>query len=136
MSREKRLISFSEENFKYLQEVQEKNDFKYLSEAVNLIIKDHEKNLNFTLEEKINIMAEIISEKTVGAMYKIAKGVNKNDRNIQILLELINGLFINENQMDIMSTEERMHEAYQTAQKTVNDRIEKQAIKKHYRTYE
>lgn len=44
MSREKRLISFSEENFKYLQEVQEKNDFKYLSEAVNLIIKDHEKN--------------------------------------------------------------------------------------------
>lgn len=136
MSREKRLISFSEENFKYLQEVQEKNDFKYLSEAVNLIIKDHEKNLNFTLEEKINIMAEIISEKTVGAMYKIAKGVNKNDRNIQILIELINGLFINENQMDIMSTEERMHEAYQTAQKTVNDRIEKQAIKKHYRTYE
>ena len=136
MSREKRLISFSEENFKYLQEVQEKNDFKYLSEAVNLIIKDHEKNLNFTQEEKINIMAEIISEKTVGAMYKIAKGVNKNDRNIQILLELINGLFINENQMDIMSTEERMHEAYQTAQKTVNDRIEKQALKKHYRTYE
>ncbi|ELC8332910.1 hypothetical protein [Clostridium perfringens] len=136
MSREKRLISFSEENFKYLQEVQEKNDFKYLSEAVNLIIKDHEKNLNFTLEEKINIMAEIISEKTVNAMYKIAKGVNKNDRNIQILIELINGLFINENQMDIMSTEERMHEAYQTAQKTVNDRIEKQALKKHYRTYE
>ena len=81
-------------------------------------------------------MAEIISEKTVGAMYKIAKGVNKNDRNIQILIELINGLFINENQMDIMSTEERMHEAYQTAQKTVNDRIEKQSLKKHYRTYE
>ncbi|MCX0402149.1 hypothetical protein [Clostridium perfringens] len=81
-------------------------------------------------------MAEIISEKTVSAMYKIAKGVNKNDRNIQILIELINGLFINENQMDIMSTEERMHEAYQTAQKTVNDRIEKQALKKHYRTYE
>lgn len=69
-------------------------------------------------------------------MYKIAKGVNKNDRNIQILIELVNGLFINENQMDIMSTEERMHEAYQTAQKTVNDRIEKQALKKHYRTYE
>lgn len=136
MSREKRLISFSEENFKYLQEVQEKNDFKYLSEAVNLIIKDHEKNLNFTLEEKINIMAEIISEKTVGAMYKIAKGVNKNDRNLQIIIELINGLFINENQMDIMSTEERMHEAYQTAQKTVRDRIEKQAIKKYDRTYE
>lgn len=89
MSREKRLISFSEENFKYLQEVQEKNDFKYLSEAVNLIIKDHEKNLNFTLEEKINIMAEIISEKTVGAMYKIAKGVNKNDRNLQIIIELM-----------------------------------------------
>ncbi len=136
MSREKRLISFSEENFKYLQEVQEKNDFKYLSEAVNLIIKDHEKNLNFTLEEKINIMAEIISEKTVGAMYKIAKGVNKNDRNLQIIIELINGLFINENQMDIMSTEERMHEAYQTAQKTVRERIEKQAIKKYDRTYD
>lgn len=54
-------------------------------------------------------MAEIISEKTVSAMYKILKGVNKNHRNIQIIIVLINGLLINENQMDIMSTEEGMH---------------------------
>ncbi|EGT0000208.1 hypothetical protein [Clostridium perfringens] len=128
--------TITNKSLEYLDDLKEKRGCRSRSETLDLIIREHEKNLNISLEEQVNMMAEIISEKTVGAMYKIAKGVNKNDRNIQILIELINGLFINENQMDIMSTEERMHEAYQTAQKTVNDRIEKQAIKKHYRTYE
>ncbi|MCX0355886.1 hypothetical protein LI064_15335 [Clostridium perfringens] len=136
MKREKKQYVMTENSLKYIERFKRKNNCRSNSEALDLIIREHEKNMNVSIEEQVNIIAEIISEKTVGAMYKIAKGVNKNDRNIQILLELINGLFINENQMDIMSTEERMHEAYQTAQKTVNDRIEKQALKKHYRTYE
>lgn len=65
--------------------------------------------INLSIEDQGNLMAEIISEKTVSAMYKILKGVNKNHRNIQIIIVLINGLLINENQMDIMSTEEGMH---------------------------
>lgn len=136
MKREKKQYVMTENYLEYIERFKRKNNCRSNSEALDLIIREHEKNMNVSIEEQVNIIAEIISEKTVGAMYKIAKGVNKNDRNIQILLELINGLFINENQMDIMSTEERMHEAYQTAQKTVNDRIEKQALKKHYRTYE
>ncbi|ELC8454600.1 hypothetical protein ACRTAK_002976 [Clostridium perfringens] len=128
--------TINNKSLKYLDELKEKRDCRSRSEALDLIIREHQKNLNLSIEDQVNLMAEIISEKTASAMYKIAKGVNKNDRNIQILIELINGLFINENQMDIMSTEERMHEAYQTAQKTVNDRIEKQALKKHYRTYD
>ncbi len=136
MKREKKQYVMTENSLEYIERFKIKNNCRSNSEALDLIIREHEKNMNVSIEEQVNIIAEIISEKTVGAMYKIAKGVNKNDRNIQILIELINGLFINENQMDIMSTEERMHEAYQTAQKTVNDRIEKQALKKHYRTYE
>lgn len=128
--------TINNKSLKYLDELKEKRDCRSRSEALDLIIREYQKNLNLSIEDQVNLMAEIISEKTVSAMYKIAKGVNKNDRNIQILIELVNGLFINENQMDIMSTEERMHEAYQTAQKTVNDRIEKQALKKYYRTYE
>ena len=61
---------------------------------------------------------------------------NNTDRNVQVLIEMMNGLFINEGQVDIMSTDARMHEALQTAQKTVRDRIEKQAIKKYDRTYD
>ena len=128
--------TITNKSLEYLDDLKEKRGCRSRSKTLDLIIREHEKNLNISVEEQVNMMAEIISEKTIGAMYKIAKGVNKNGRNIQILIELINGLFINENQMDIMSTEERMHEAYQTAQKTVSDRIEKQAIKKHYRTYE
>ncbi|MCX0407881.1 hypothetical protein ACV3RL_15245 [Clostridium perfringens] len=136
MKREKKQYVMTENALEYIDNFKRKNNCRSNSEALDLIIREHQKNLNLSIEDQVNLMAEIISEKTVSAMYKIAKGVNKNDRNIQILIELINGLFINENQMDIMSTEERMHEAYQTAQKTVNDRIEKQALKKHYRIYE
>lgn len=136
MKREKKQYVMTENALEYIENFKRKNNCRSNSEALDLIIREHQKNLNLSIEDQINLMAEIISEKTVSAMYKIAKGVNKNDRNIQILIELVNGLFINENQMDIMSTEERMHEAYQTAQKTVNDRIEKQALKKHYRAYE
>lgn len=136
MKREKKQYVMTENALEYIDKFKRKNNCRSNSEALDLIIREHQKNLNLSIQDQVNLMAEIISEKTVSAMYKIAKGVNKNDRNIQILIELINGLFINENQMDILSTEERMHEAYQTAQKTVNDRIEKQALKKHYRTYE
>ncbi|HFD2048859.1 TPA: hypothetical protein ACF2C9_002787 [Clostridium perfringens] len=136
MKREKKQYVMTENALEYIENFKRKNNCRSNSEALDLIIREHQKNLNLSIEDQVNLMAEIISEKTVSAMYKIAKGVNKNDRNIQILIELVNGLFINENQMDIMSTEERMHEAYQTAQKTVNDRIEKQALKKHYRAYE
>lgn len=136
MKREKKQYVMTENALEYIENFKRKNNCRSNSEVLDLIIREHQKNLNLSIEDQVNLMAEIISEKTVSAMYKIAKGVNKNDRNIQILIELINGLFINENQMDIMSTEERMHEAYQTAQKTVNDRIEKQALKKHYRIYE
>lgn len=136
MKREKKQYVMTTTSLEYIETFKNKNNCRNNSEALDLIIREHKENLNLTLEEKINIMAEIISEKTVNAMYKIAKGVNKNDRNIQIIIELINGLFINENQMDIMTTDERMHEAYQTAQKTVRERIEKQAIKKYDRTYD
>ena len=136
MKREKKQYVMTEKSLEYIESFKRKNNCRSNSEALDLIIREHEKNMNVSIEEQVNIIAEIISEKTVGAMYKIAKGVNKNDRNIQILIELINGLFINENQMDIMSTEERMHEAYQTAQKTVRERIEKQAINKYDRTYD
>ena len=136
MKREKKQYVMTEKSLEYIESFKRKNNCRSNSEALDLIIREHEKNMNVSIEEQVNIIAEIISEKTVGAMYKIAKGVNKNDRNIQIIIELINGLFINENQMDIMSTEERMHEAYQTAQKTVRERIEKQAIKKYDRTYD
>lgn len=136
MKREKKQYVMTEKSLEYIESFKRKNNCRSNSEALDLIIREHEKNMNVSIEEQVNIIAEIISEKTVGAMYKIAKGVNKNDRNIQIIIELINGLFINENQMDIMSTEERMHEAYQTAQKTVRERIEKQAINKYDRTYD
>lgn len=136
MKREKKQYVMTENALEYIEKFKRKNNCRNNSETLDLIIREHEKNLNFSMEDQVNIMAEIISEKTVSAMYKIAKGVNKNDRNIQILIELINGLFINENQMDIMTTDERMHEALQTAQKTVRDRIEKQAIKKYDRTYD
>lgn len=40
-----------------------KNNCRSNSEALDLIIREHQKNLNLSIEDQVNLMAEIISEK-------------------------------------------------------------------------
>lgn len=132
MSRIEKHYRLKQDLIDYIEYVKEKNDCRSNSHALELILKEHRANLNFSLEEKTNLIADVVAERTIKAMYNILKYEKKNDRNIQILVEMLNGLFINENQMDIMSTNERMHEAYQTARYTVDNRLEKESDKKIY----
>lgn len=129
MSRIEKHYRIKQDLADYIEAIKEKNDCRSNSHAVELILKEHRENLNFSLEEKTNLIADVVAKRTIKSMHKILKYEKKNDRNIQILIEMLNGLFINENQMDIMNTNERMHEAYQTARYTVDTRLEKESEK-------
>ena len=73
MARIRKEYKMTEKNVEYIEEVKEKNNLKYSSEALDLIIREHRQNSDIT---------------------EIKNSSNNTDRNTQILLELINGFFV------------------------------------------
>ena len=87
MARIRKEYKMTEKNVEYIEEVKEKNNLKYSSEALDLIIREHRQNSDITTEAMIKIIAKEVAE-------EIKKSSNDTDRNTQILLELINGFFV------------------------------------------
>ena len=94
MARIKKMFVISKKNLEYIEEVKEKNNLKYNSEALDLIIREHRQNSDITTEAMIKIIAKEVSEQIKFDIKGIKKSSNDTDRNTQILLELINGLFV------------------------------------------
>ena len=94
MARIKKMFVISNKNLEYLGEVKEKNNLKYNSEALDLIIREHRQNSDITTEAMIKIIAKEVAEQIKFDMKEIKKSSNDTDRNTQILLELINGFFV------------------------------------------
>ena len=94
MARIRKEYKMTEKNVEYIEEVKEKNNLKYSSEALDLIIREHRQNSDITTEAMIKIIAKEVSEQIKFDMKEIKKSSNDTDRNTQILLELINGFFV------------------------------------------
>lgn len=84
----------TEKNIEYIEEVKEKNNLKYNSEALDLIIREHRQNSDITTEAMIKLIAKEVSEQIKLDFKGIKKASNDTDRNTQILLEMINGFFV------------------------------------------
>ena len=93
MARIRKEYKMTEKNVEYIEEVKEKNNLKYSSEALDLIIREHRQNSDIT-EAMIKIIAKEVSEQIKFEMKEIKNFSNNTDRNTQILLELINGFFV------------------------------------------
>ena len=94
MARIRKEYKMTEKNVEYIEEVKEKNNLKYSSEALDLIIREHRQNSDITTEAMIKIIAKEVSEQIKFDMKEIKSSSNNTDRNTQILLELINGFFV------------------------------------------
>ena len=84
----------TEKNIEYIEEVKDKNNLKYNSEALDLIIREHRQNSDITTEAMIKLIAKEVSEQIKLDFKGIKKASNDTDRNTQILLEMINGFFV------------------------------------------
>ncbi len=135
MARERKEYKMTRKNIEYIEEVKEKNNLKYNSEALDLIIREHRQNSDITTEAMIKLIANEVADKIKVDISGIKKSSNETDRNTQILLELINGLFVISRYGRLATTEDEVAPALTNASEIVDKRIEGKIIKGLYRKY-
>ncbi|MBS6503422.1 MAG: hypothetical protein KH415_17690 [Clostridium sp.] len=135
MAREKKMFVVSKENLNYIEEVKEKNHLKYNSEALELIIREHRNNSDITTEVMINLIGEKISEKLKVELLGIKKASNESDKNTQIIIELLNGLFVKSGYKILATTGDIKCKAIDNATEFVEKRIASKRVAKLDRTY-
>ena len=125
----------TEKNIEYIEEVKEKNNLKYNSEALDLIIREHRKNSDITTEAMIKLIAKEVSEQIKLDFKGIKKASNDTDRNTQILLEMINGFFVISEYGRLATTEDVIAPALTRASELVDKRKEAKIVKGFDRKY-
>ena len=135
MARVRKEYKMTEKNVEYIEEVKEKNNLKYSSEALDLIIREHRQNSDITTEAMIKIIAKEVSEQIKLDFKGIKKASNDTDRNTQILLEMINGFFVISEYGRLATTEDVIAPALTRASELVDKRKETKIIKGLYKKY-
>ncbi|MBX9185265.1 hypothetical protein [Clostridium sp. K04] len=135
MARIKKMFVISKKNLEYIEEVKEKNNLKYNSEALDLIIREHRQNSDITTEAMIKLIAKEVSEQIKLDFKGIKKASNDTDRNTQILLEMINGFFVISEYGRLATTEDVIAPALTRASELVDKRKEAKIVKGFDRKY-
>ena len=134
-NRERKIYMLSKKNLEYIEEVKEKNNLKYNSEALDLIIREHRQNSDITTEAMIKLIAKEVSEQIKLDFKGIKKASNDTDRNTQILLEMINGFFVISEYGRLATTEDVIAPALTRASELVDKRKEAKKVKGFDRKY-
>jgi hypothetical protein len=135
MSRSRKEYRLDEKYIEYIEEVKEKNHLKYNSEALELIIREHRNNSDITTEVMINLIGEKLSEKLKAELLGIKKASNESDKNTQIIIELLNGLFVKSGYKILATTGDIKCKAIDNATEFVEKRIASKRVAKLDRTY-
>ena len=135
MARIRKEYKMTEKNVAYIEEVKEKNNLKYSSEALYLINREHRQNSDITTEAMIKIIAKEVADQIKGDMKEIKNVSNDTDRNTQILIEMINGFFVISDYRRLATTEDIIAPALTRASELVDKRKEAKIIKGLYKKY-
>ena len=135
MARIRKEYKMTEKNLEYIEEVKEKNNLKYNSEVLDLIIREHRQNSDITTEAMIKLIAKEVSEQIKLDFKGIKKASNDTDRNTQILLEMINGFFVISEYGRLATTEDVIAPALTRASELVDKRKEAKIVKGFDRKY-
>lgn len=135
MIRKRKDYILSQKNIDYIEEVKEKNNLKYNSEALELIIREHRNNSDITTEAMIKLIANEVTEQIKFEVKGIKKASNEADRNTQILLELINGFFVISNYGRLATTDDILAPSLTNATEIVDKRIKAKMVKGLDRKY-
>ncbi|MBU5228146.1 hypothetical protein KQI36_16055 [Clostridium senegalense] len=122
-NRERKHYMLSPKAINYIEETKNKNHLKYNSEAIELIIREHERNCEITTDYLIKIISDKVSEKIKSDIIGIKQGVNSNDKNSQVLIELVNAIFFKQKYGKIVTTSEDVSEGLKMAIDEVEKRI-------------
>ena len=134
-NRERKIYMLSKKNVDYIEELKEKKDLKYNSEALDLIIREHRTNSDMTTEVMIKLIGERLAEQLKAELLGIKKASNASDKNTQIIIELLNGLFVKNGYKLLATTDDIKCETIDRTKKIVEERIAKQRVAKLDREY-
>ena len=135
MARIRKEYKMTEKNLEYIEEVKEKNNLKYNSEALDLIIREHRTNSDMTTEVMIKLIGEKLAEQLKSELLGIKKAGNETDKNTQIIIELLNGLFVKNGYKTLATTDDIKCETIDRTRKIVEERIAKKRVAKLDREY-
>lgn len=127
----KRNFSIEKNTFNYLNDIQKENaNINSMSSAIDFIAMEHKSKSDTTIEQMIKIIASEVAKELKGELTKIIKGINSADRNTQIVMEMLNGLFIKSNVGYINTSDIVKAEGLELAEESVKKRISKSRVRK------
>ena len=104
MSKISKHFTIDEKTIKYLKKVKEENSLSSLSLALELVVREHEKNSRVKVEDTAKFMAKEIGKVLKDDVTKFKVSSRETDKNVQVLIEMLNGFFIKSNVGDIVTT--------------------------------
>lgn len=128
-------LKLAEDTAAYVKEQQEAKGLSSLTKTIEQLLQEHQNQEERRAEQAywtsmmIETMQEKMQEELQWHFKQLQVGVNRTDRHSQMLLELMNGLMLNNGIRDIMTTSEVMSTPYQTAKEEVNDRMALQKLR-------
>lgn len=136
MSKQKKMYVLTEKNINYIEEMVNKYDVTYPSEALNLIIKEHREEKGLKQLDIIEMIGEEFSEKLEPILKIMKYIVNENNKDLQIVLELLNNDCWKSGYKSLASTEMEKHNCLVEAEELVNKRIENKRVKRLENNYD
>lgn len=119
-------FTISSKSINYINKVKEEKNYKSESETLEKILKEHEEKAQTTTE----LMIKIIANEVAKELKNIIIGVNSTDKHSQILIEMLNGLFIKNDVREILTSDIVKSEGLEIAESSVKKRIRKNRIRK------
>lgn len=125
-------LSLNEETKQYIQAYMEENNIGFTGEAIAQICKEHKeaKSNEWSLKYISEVVSNNLHQALKDELTKIRLGANSADKNSQILIEYMNGLFFHHGFNGLMTTDLQELDSTKVAKEAVEKRIAHQRQKK------
>lgn len=104
MSKITRHFTIDEDTLNYLKKVKKENNLSSVSLALEVVVTEHEKRSKIKTEDTAKLMAKEIGKVLKDDVNKFKLSAKETDKNVQILIELLNGFLIKSGTGAIVTT--------------------------------
>lgn len=132
MSKKRMKLSVDEDIYQYINAYMEEHQISFVGDAISRICIEHkkQKETKFSIAYVTEIVSNQMKEVFEKELNRVRLASNSSDKNTQVILELLNGIFFLEGYNNIISTNDQEAEGLKTARQVVQDRISHSRQKK------
>ncbi|MGG3182389.1 hypothetical protein ABEQ41_29590 [Priestia megaterium] len=132
MEKQRRTISVDMETDEYIQLYMEEHHLRYPGEAIMDICQKYrnEQSKEWSLKYITEVVSQNLHDVLKEELKKIRLGTNAADKNTQILIEYMNGLFAFQGFKGLITTDMREMDSTRIAREAVEERISHQRQKR------